>query len=280
MRVILAGQRAFGAATYRMLRDVGHDVAAVQAPRNPGPLLGPDTDPLLRLALEDEPPAAPLVLTAGRGLSRHQVRVIAEYRGPVDLIVAAHSHDFVSRPARLATRLGAIGYHPSLLPRHRGRSAVEWTIRDRDPVTGGTVYWLDDRMDAGDIASQDWCWVRPDDDARTLWRRELFPLGLRLLAHTLAALDAGHETRAPQDEALATFEPAMTPPRVARPDLPELPAPGANHRRRIERGRGAGLSISVTPNVEHRHGCPHGYPTPYACPACAGAGAAVQRVRA
>src|SRR4029077_17300792 len=84
-----------------------------------------------------------------------------------------------------AARFGGIGYHPSLLPRHRGMAAVEWTIKEGDPIAGGTIYHLADQMDAGAIAAQDWCFVRKGETARELWERALAPMGLRLLAHVV-----------------------------------------------------------------------------------------------
>jgi methionyl-tRNA formyltransferase len=151
----------------------------------------------------------------------------------VDLIVAAHSHDFVGRATRLRSRLGAVGYHPSLLPRHRGRDAVAWAIKMGDRVTGGSMYWLSETVDGGDIAAQDWCFVRPGDTASELWRRDLFPMGLRLLAQTLKDLARGVMVRIPQDDELSTWEPQMhgAPP-LRRPDLAML-----------SDGRGAGYTV-------------------------------------
>jgi methionyl-tRNA formyltransferase len=107
------------------------------------------------------------------------------------------------------TRYGALGYHPSLLPRHRGRDSVRWTIHTGDRIAGGTVYWLDDGADTGPIAAQDWCHVLPGDDAHTLWRRDLAPMGLRLLGRVLSELDAGVVTAVPQVAAAATWGPAF-----------------------------------------------------------------------
>ena len=76
-----------------------------------------------------------------------------------DLIIAAHTHARVSDEALARSRLGGVGYHPSLLPRHRGIAAVEWTILEGDPIAGGSVYHLADGWDAGAIAAQDWCFV-------------------------------------------------------------------------------------------------------------------------
>ena len=101
-----------------------------------------------------------------------------------DLIVTAHSHARIGKDALHAARLGGIGYHPSLLPRHRGLAAVEWTIKEGDPIAGGTIYHLADRMDAGAIAAQDWVFVKKGETARELWERALAPLGQRLLGRS------------------------------------------------------------------------------------------------
>ena len=98
----------------------------------------------------------------------------------IDLGISAHSFDYIGKRTRYKARLGWIGYHPSLLPRHRGRSAIEWAVRMGDPLTGGSVYWLNAGIDRGDIAYQDWCWIDPalrlkdpKRAARELWRDEL-----------------------------------------------------------------------------------------------------------
>lgn len=93
----------------------------------------------------------------------------------VDLIVAAHSHAFIGRATRARAAVAAIGYHPSLLPLHRGRDAIRWTIRDGDKVTGGSVYHLTERTDGGPIAAQEHLFVPPGSTPETLWREHLAP---------------------------------------------------------------------------------------------------------
>src|ERR1700727_1449032 len=128
-----------------------------------------------------------------------------------DLIVTAHSHARISRQALAAAKLGGIGYHPSLLPRHRGIAAVEWTIREGDPIAGGTVYHLADRMDAGAIAAQEWCFVRKGETARELWERALAPLGQKLRCEVID-YDKSHKSlpAKPQDEQFATNAPKLS----------------------------------------------------------------------
>ena len=84
-----------------------------------------------------------------------------------DIIIAAHTHAFVTPEALARARLGAFGYHPSLLPRHRGIAAVEWTLLEGDPIAGGSIYHLM-RYDDGAIAAQDWCFVVKGESAREL----------------------------------------------------------------------------------------------------------------
>jgi methionyl-tRNA formyltransferase len=202
MRVIIAGQKMFGEATLALCLRRGHTVVAVCAPPQ---------DRLRTAAERDCVPWLP---------SGH-LRAESLPEG-TDLIIAAHSHDFIGRRTRLKARLGAIGYHPSLLPLHRGRDAVEWTIRMRDRIAGGTVYWLSDSIDAGDIAAQAHVMVETGDTAQTLWRRELFPLGLMLIDQVLADVESGCLVRIPQNHALATWEPSIGRPPVFRPELPLL----------------------------------------------------------
>lgn len=212
MRIYLAGSKAFGASVYRML---SHDHEIVGGSTPPWASDGERRDQLRVLIEDNRIPWLP----AG------ELRKETMPDG-VDLIICAHSHDFIGRATRHKARIGAIGYHPSLLPRHRGRAAVEWTIRMGDPVAGGSVYWLDDRIDAGPIAKQEWCFVRPGYTARDLWEKHLFPMGVLLLRDVVRDLDNRILVQMPQDELVATWEPALDPPRLRRPDLPELGSGG------------------------------------------------------
>lgn len=190
MRVMLVGQKWLGAEVLAMLRASGHEVACVAAPAG------------------DRLHAAAVVASIPVGDPGAALPAAWVPEG-IDLVVAAHAHCFVTRAARARSRLGAIGYHPSLLPRHRGRDAVRWAIHMREPITGGTVYWMTNRADAGPVAAQDWCHILPGDDPVGLWRRELGPMGVRLLASVVADVTAGLLVREPQDETLATWEPAF-----------------------------------------------------------------------
>ena len=197
MRITLVGSRHFGVTTFNMLRDHGVEVARVVVHD------GED-----RLAAAARAAGVEVVVQADPKL----VEASAIAPG-TDLIVTAHSHARVSKAALAAAKLGGIGYHPSLLPRHRGVAAVEWTIKEGDPIAGGTVYHLAERMDAGAIAAQEWCFVKKGETARELWERALAPLGQKLLADVIDYAKVHHALPAkPQDERFATNAPALSPP--------------------------------------------------------------------
>ena len=178
-------------------------------------------------ALEDARQAQPPGLPRRKEMARH-IRMLAERVASLSreclrwrLQAAVQEVSEPAAPpqdeaeARGKARLGALGYHPSLLPRHRGRDAIRWALHMGDVVTGGTVYWLDDGADTGPIAAQDWCWVEPGDTPESLWRRVLGPMGLRLFDQVLAALDTGAVPSASQDTRMATWEPSFNPGKLA-----------------------------------------------------------------
>jgi methionyl-tRNA formyltransferase len=194
MRITLVGSRHFGVATLDMLRQHGVDIIRVVAHD------GED-----RLAATARAAGIEVVVQADL---KHVVA--SEIAAGTDLIVTAHSHARITKDALAAAKLGGIGYHPSLLPRHRGIAAVEWTIREGDPIAGGTVYHLADRMDAGAIAAQEWIFVKKGETARQLWERALAPLGQKLLGEVIDYAKAHKSLPAkPQDEQFATNAPNL-----------------------------------------------------------------------
>lgn len=194
MRITLVGSRHFGVTTFNMLRQHGVDIVRVVVHD------GED-----RLAAAAKAVGIEVVVQANP-----KFVAAAEIAPSTDLIVTAHSHARVTREALAAAKLGGIGYHPSLLPRHRGIAAVEWTIREGDPIAGGTVYHLADRMDAGAIAAQEWVFVKKGETARELWERALAPLGYKLLGDVIDYAKAHKSLPAkPQDEQFATKAPAL-----------------------------------------------------------------------
>jgi methionyl-tRNA formyltransferase len=194
MKITLVGSRYFGATVFEALRKDGADIVRVVAPAADDRLAVAANAAGVPLHLLENPKSVP-------------GEAIAE---GTDLIVAAHTHARVSDEALARSRLRGVGYHPSLLPRHRGIAAVEWTVLEGDPIAGGSVYHLADGWDAGAVAAQDWCFVKKGETARELWERALAPMGLKLLAQVVRyAAEHGALPAHRQDEQFATRAPMI-----------------------------------------------------------------------
>lgn len=195
MRVGLMGGHGFGRAVAKNLLDNGHEIATYTG-----------QDEKMMETLKAECPEQP---EFGSGPTFFK-------DAEVDILVSAHMHDWIQQEWIDQCRHGCIGYHPSLLPLHRGKDAIRWTIHMKDPVAGGTVYQLEgEEADTGPIVFQDFCIVRPGWTASDLWREELFPMGIRLIRKTLEYVsENGFVPGIPQDEELATWEPAWDRPKL------------------------------------------------------------------
>lgn len=207
MRVVISGQKFFGEQVLRLALLKGCEVAAVSCPI--------DDKYLGKLASSNGIKIIPSGTLNAETMPSH-----------IDLGIAAHSFDFIGKRTRYKAKIGWIGFHPSLLPRHRGKSAIEWAIRMGDAVTGGTVYWLNSGLDCGDIAYQDWCFIdpklrnkRPNVAAKELWRESLLDIGVKLIGKAICDIQAGKVIRKPQDERFATYEPSTELERIYKPDL-------------------------------------------------------------
>lgn len=144
----------------------------------------------------------------------------------VDVGITAHSFDYIGKLTRYRAKIGWVGYHPSLLPRHRGRSSIEWAIKMKDFLTGGTTFWLNSGVDRGDIIEQEVVWIDPKlysinskQAAKILWESELQDIGVRLINSALNSISKGDIKRRKQDSRFSTFEPFIDAKDIYRPDL-------------------------------------------------------------
>ena len=138
-----------------------------------------------------------------------------------------------------------IGYHPGPLPQLRVRAVIPWTILLEYPITGSTLFWLDEGMDSGDILAQEFIHVASDETATVLYEKHQQALG-RILADGLASIASGSPRRIKQDHRYATWTAKRTPAdgeidwRAPAQDVLKLirattrPYPGAFTRRKDE----------------------------------------------
>ena len=197
MRIVVHGQQAFGKTVLERLLENQEDVVGVFcAPDREG---RPD-DPLKELALE-------------KGLPLHQP---ASWKTPKaealmrsldpDLCVMAYVTLFVPQPALDAPTRGTIQYHPSLLPKHRGPSSINWPIIQGEAKTGLTIFWPDEGLDEGPVLLQKEVDIGPDDTLGTLYFNHLFPMGVDAMIEAVDLVRDGRAPRIAQDHSQATYE--------------------------------------------------------------------------
>ena len=198
MRIVLIGQAAFGAKTLEGLLSRGESVVAVYT-RPDAP--GGKPDPLKDLARSKGIPVV-------QPISYKNEQVFAQYSElRPDLTILAFVTDII--PAHYFTEptKGAICYHPSLLPRHRGGSAINWAIIMGDTRTGLTIFWPDGGIDTGPILLQKEIEIGPNDTTGSLYFNHLFPMGIEAIIESVQLVKENKAPKIPQDESGATYEP-------------------------------------------------------------------------
>jgi methionyl-tRNA formyltransferase len=114
-------------------------------------------------------------------------------------------------PEFLALNPGRIvGYHPAALPRLRGRAVIPWTILLEEKITAGSLFWLGEGTDDGDLIAQEFFHVAQDETASSLYGRHMRALDT-MLARVLPQLADGLQPSIPQDERYATYAAKRTP---------------------------------------------------------------------
>lgn len=198
MRIVLIGQAAFAAKSLEVLQERGDQIVHVFAP--------PDSadgraDPLKTKALE-------LGLPVSQPSSFRSDAAYEQFKSlSADLTVMAFVTLIVPERILYVPRHNSICFHPSLLPRHRGGSAIAWTLIHGDSETGVTWFWPDKGIDTGPILIQKRVVIGPNETTGSLYFNTLFPLGIETLRDALALVEAGSPPRTVQDETRATYEP-------------------------------------------------------------------------
>ena len=200
MRIVLIGQAAFGVKSLETLVDRGENIVAVYAP----PDRKGKPDPIKEAA---EAKGLPVL----QPTTYKDDQVFAQYRElRPDLTVLAFVTDII--PARYfeAATQGAICYHPSILPRHRGSSAINWAVIMGDTRTGLTIFRPDGGIDTGPILLQKDIPIGPEDTTGSLYFNHLFPMGIDAVVESIEMIKQGTAPRIVQEESLATYEPPCT----------------------------------------------------------------------
>ncbi|MDO8601484.1 MAG: methionyl-tRNA formyltransferase [bacterium] len=121
-----------------------------------------------------------------------------------DLGIIAAYGQILSKEILSIPQYGFLNVHPSLLPRYRGSSPIQYTILNGDEKTGATIIRISEKMDAGPILAQKEIAISPKETFESL-HDKLAELGAELLVESLAKLSVGKLPPQPQDEADVTY---------------------------------------------------------------------------
>jgi len=197
MRIVVNGQQAFGADVLKALLERGEEVVAVYcAPDKEGG----SPDPLAEAARE-----------AGIELRQPESFETDEAPGELaalepDLMVMAFVILMVPERVLNVPTHGTIQYHPSLLPRHRGPSAINWAIIQGDTTTGVTIFWPDEGLDTGPVLLTKEVEITPDDTLGSLYFDKLYPVGVDALLESVDLVRDGKAPKREQNDDDATYE--------------------------------------------------------------------------
>ncbi|MFN4004583.1 MAG: methionyl-tRNA formyltransferase [Hylemonella sp.] len=197
MRIAIIGQQEFGKAVLEAFLARGDQVAGVFCkPEKPG-----DKPDALRAAAQAQ--GLPVFQFASlKGPEAEQAMRALE----ADIGIMAYVLQFVPQSLVRIPKHGTIQYHPSLLPRYRGPSSINWPIARGDTETGLTIFRPTDGLDEGPIILQKKCAIGPDETLGDVYFNKLFPMGVAALLEAADLVVAGRHTETPQDESQASYE--------------------------------------------------------------------------
>ena len=201
MRVLLIGRDSFGKDCLKALLEQGEDlVGVITVPDRAGQA---KPNPTKEFATEA---AIPLLLPSS--LKDPKVTDWVKTRLP-EVIVLAFVTDILPKGIIDIPKYKAINYHPSLLPKYRGGSAINWAIINGETETGVTIHYIDAGIDTGDIIIQERVPIYPEDTVASLYFERLYPIGVRMIAETVRMIGEGKAPRIKQDNSQASYQPVI-----------------------------------------------------------------------
>lgn len=197
MRIIVNGQQAYGQAVLQALLERGENVVGVYcAPDKEGKKL----DPLKEYALSKDVP----VFQPASFKNKEVWDQMASLKP--DLGVMAYVILLIPEEALDVPTYGTIQYHPSLLPKHRGPSSINWPIIQGEKKTGLSIFWPDKGLDTGPVLLQKEVEITDEDTLGSVYFDKLFSLGVEAMMEAVDLVRAGKAPKLVQDEAQATYE--------------------------------------------------------------------------
>jgi methionyl-tRNA formyltransferase len=197
MRIAIVGQRDFGKAALDAFVKRGDTVAGVFcAPEKAGEAPDP-----LRVAAEQA--AIPVFALPSLRVEEARRALLSLN---VELAVLAYVLQFVPQDFATIPKHGTIQFHPSLLPRYRGPSSINWPVILGDTRTGLTIFRPVDGLDEGPVILQKETPIGPDETTGKVYFGRLFPMGIEALMEAADLVVNGQARAVTQDESHASYE--------------------------------------------------------------------------
>jgi methionyl-tRNA formyltransferase len=197
MKIAIIGQQDFGKAVLEAFLARGDEVAGVFcAPEKPGA----KADVLRTAAQEKNVPVFQFQSLKAEEANAAMKGLGAEI-GIMAFVLQFAPQDFVKIPKH-----GTIQYHPSLLPKYRGPSSINWPIIRGDTKTGLTIFRPNDGLDEGPVVLQKETPISADDTLGTVYFDRLFPMGVKAMLEAADLVTSNKHREVVQDESKATYE--------------------------------------------------------------------------
>ena len=194
----MIGQAAFAEKSLDKLVAKGEEIVAVYCPPDPP---NAKFDPVKQKALQ-------LGIPVRQHKSFKSPNVREEFIDlHADLAILAFVSFIVPPEVFSVPRLGSICFHPSLLPKYRGASAINWALIKGETVTGLSIFWVDPGIDTGPVLLQKEVTVERDDTTGSLYFNKIFPLGIEAIGEAVDLINTGNPPRLVQDESKASYDP-------------------------------------------------------------------------
>jgi methionyl-tRNA formyltransferase len=197
MKIAIVGQQDFGKAVLEAFLARGDEVAGVFcAPEKPG--AKPD---VLRTAAQEKGVKVFQFPSLKSAEAAAAMRGLNAEIGIMAFVLQFAPQEFVKIPKH-----GTIQYHPSLLPKYRGPSSINWPIIRGETKTGLTIFRPNDGLDEGPIVLQKDMPISADDTLGSVYFDRLFPMGVAAMLEAADLVMAGKHRETVQDEAAASYE--------------------------------------------------------------------------
>jgi len=197
MRIAIVGQQDFGKAVLEAFLARGDEVAGVFcSPEKPG--ARPDA---LKTAAQEKGVAVFQFQSLKADEAKNALKKLNAELGIMAFVLQFAPQEFVNIP-----RHGTIQYHPSLLPKYRGPSSINWPIIRGDVKTGLSIFRPTDGLDEGPVILQKETPIGADDTLGTVYFERLFPMGVKAMLEAADLVISNKHKEVVQDEAQASYE--------------------------------------------------------------------------